>query len=97
MLLAPDDAAGAPVGFVSGTIDLVYRDPETGELVIADYKTDEVAGGRELRERAGAYAAQGAVYRRALREALGLSEDPRFELWFIHLGVIVRDPAPVTL
>ena len=77
VLLAPDDAAGAPVGFVSGTIDLVYRDPETGELVIADYKTDEVAGGRELRERAVAYAAQGVVYRRALREALGSRRGPR--------------------
>ncbi|MGD1146875.1 MAG: UvrD-helicase domain-containing protein [Thermoanaerobaculaceae bacterium] len=92
VLLAPGDAAGAPVGFVSGTIDLVYRDPDTGELVIADYKTDEVDGETELQERAGAYAAQGAVYRRALREALGLSKDPWFELWFIHLGVVVPVP-----
>ena len=80
------------MGFVSGTIDLVYRDPNTGELVIADYKTDEVAAETKLQEHAGAYAAQGAVYRRALREALGLSEEPRFELWFIHLGVVLSIP-----
>jgi ATP-dependent helicase/nuclease subunit A len=92
VLLLPGEGQGAPVGFVSGTIDLVYRDPNTGELVIADYKTDEVAAETKLQEHAGAYAAQGAVYRRALREALGLSEEPRFELWFIHLGVVLSIP-----
>jgi ATP-dependent helicase/nuclease subunit A len=79
----PDD----PVGFVAGAIDLVYRDPATGELVVADYKTDDVAGGA-LAERAAKYAAQGAVYTRALERALGLAARPRFELWFLRAGEV---------
>ncbi|HUK12789.1 MAG TPA: PD-(D/E)XK nuclease family protein, partial [Thermoanaerobaculaceae bacterium] len=89
VLLPPDGAAEAPVGFVSGAIDLVYRDPRTGDLVVADYKTDEVASDAEIAARAGAYAAQGAVYVRALREALGLPAPPRFELWFLAAARIV--------
>ncbi|MBZ5587245.1 MAG: UvrD-helicase domain-containing protein [Acidobacteriia bacterium] len=89
VLLPPGEEQGAPVGFISGVIDLVYRDPDTGELVIADYKTDEVATKSELEERGLAYAAQGAVYRRALEDALGLTVHPRFELWFVFPGEIV--------
>ena len=85
VLLPPDQGPEGPVGFVSGAIDLVYRDPATGELVIADYKTDEVASEAEIEAgRVAAYAPQGVHYRRALREALGLSKEPRFELWFLH-------------
>jgi ATP-dependent helicase/nuclease subunit A len=84
VLLPPGDGPDAPVGFVSGAIDLVYRDPATGELVIADYKTDEVATDREVAARVAAYSLQGAAYRRALREALGLPKEPRFELWFLQ-------------
>jgi ATP-dependent exoDNAse (exonuclease V) beta subunit len=40
---SPSLSPGAAVGFVSGAIDLLYRDAATGELVIADYKTDEIA------------------------------------------------------
>ena len=29
------------------------------------------------------YAAQGRSYQRALRDAMQLDEDPRFELWFL--------------
>jgi ATP-dependent exoDNAse (exonuclease V) beta subunit len=92
VLLPPDDAPDAPVGFVSGTIDLVYRDPKHGELVIVDYKTDDVATDREVATRVAAYAAQGRVYRRALREALGLDRDPRFELWFLAADRIEEVP-----
>jgi ATP-dependent exoDNAse (exonuclease V) beta subunit len=84
VLLPPDGDPDGAVGFVSGTIDLVYWDPGSGELVIADYKTDEVATDEEIADRISAYAPQGVVYRRALREALGLARDPRFELWFLH-------------
>ena len=85
-VLLPPGASDGPVGFVSGALDLVYRDPGSGRVVIADYKTDEVTGEDELRGRVAAYALQGAVYRRALQEALGLAEVPRFELWFLHAG-----------
>jgi ATP-dependent helicase/nuclease subunit A len=95
VLLAPDpdppDGAG-PVAFVSGAIDLLYRDPGSGALVIADYKTDEVAGA-DLARRTAIYASQGAAYVRAVQAALELAAPPRFELWFVHAGQIVAPAA----
>ena len=96
-LRPPQDASAGSfpqaVGFVAGAIDLVYRDTSTGELVIADYKTDEIASDSELAEKAAAYRSQGAVYRRALAEALALAKPPRFELWFLGASRIVAvDP-----
>jgi ATP-dependent helicase/nuclease subunit A len=79
----PDD----PVGFVAGAIDLLYRDPATGELVVADYKTDAVAGA-DLDAHAGRYAAQGEHYTRAVQLGLGLAARPRFELWFLAAGEV---------
>ena len=85
------------VGFVAGTIDLLYRDPAKGALAIADYKNDRVEGDREHRERARSYANQGAEYRRAVGEALQLQALPRFELWFLRTGrveVVETSPLP---
>ncbi len=73
-----------PVGYFAGTIDLVYRDRETGETVVADYKTDPIESDAELVSRAAMYRLQGGVYQRALKDAMGLAEPPRFELWFFH-------------
>ncbi len=92
VLLPPGAGPEGPVGFVSGAIDLVYADPGTGALVIADYKTDDVATDAEVAERARAYAPQGEAYARALREALGLPAPPRFELWFVKSGRVVAAP-----
>ncbi len=89
VVIPPGDEPASPVGFLSGAIDLLYRDPDAGELVVADYKTDDVAGAAELDSRAAGYAPQGAVYQRAVQEALGLSRPPRFELWFLQAGVVV--------
>jgi ATP-dependent helicase/nuclease subunit A len=89
VLLPPADRDDAPVAFVSGAIDLLYRDPYTGRLVIADYKTDEVESSDDVAARAAVYAPQGAVYVRALQETLGLIEPPRFELWFLGVGRVV--------
>jgi ATP-dependent helicase/nuclease subunit A len=86
VLLPPTSREGAPVGFISGAIDLLYRDPATGRLVIADYKTDEVETEEDLAARARVYTPQGATYVRALQEALHLTEPPRFELWFLRAG-----------
>jgi ATP-dependent exoDNAse (exonuclease V) beta subunit len=83
-VLLPAEAEEGPTGFLAGVIDLVYRSPETGELVIADYKTDCPDGSANAEARAQAYRAQGAVYQRALRDGLGLSYTPRFELWFLR-------------
>ena len=57
-----DGAIQTPVGFVSGAVDLVYRDPsDDSAWVVADYKTDRVdAAG--LMERAAGYAGQGDLY-----------------------------------
>ncbi len=89
VLLPPGEGDASPVGIVSGAIDLLYRDPEDGRIVIADYKTDEVETEEEIQARARVYAPQGAVYARAVREALEI-EEPRFELWFLRAGVAVR-------
>ena len=89
VLLPPGDGEHAPVGAVTGAIDLLYRDPEDGRIVIADYKTDEVATAEEIQARAKVYAPQGAVYTRAVREALEMKEPPRFEVWFLRAGVVV--------
>jgi ATP-dependent helicase/nuclease subunit A len=83
VLLPPGEQAPSPVGMIAGTIDLLYRDPEDGRIVVADYKTDEVATEQEIRSRTAVYMPQGALYVRAIQEALGLRTSPRFELWFL--------------
>jgi ATP-dependent helicase/nuclease subunit A len=83
ILLPPDGRADGPVGFVAGTIDLVFRDPASGDLVVVDYKTDDVSTAAEIANRAAAYAPQALVYRRALLEALAPERDVRCELWFL--------------
>jgi ATP-dependent helicase/nuclease subunit A len=91
VLLPPVEPDG-PVGYLAGVIDLIYRDPSSGELVVADYKTDSLPDAAALQHRTAAYARQGAVYQRAVREAMDLSYTPRFELWFLDADQIV-DPA----
>ena len=98
VLLAPQEGPGPaderpPVGGWSGAIDLLYRDPASRALVVADYKTDDVGeGGAEAR--AAAYAQAGAVYTAAVESALELPERPRFELWFLRAGRVVPvDPS----
>ena len=88
VLLPPGEGDHAPVGAVTGAIDLLYRDPKDGRIVIADYKTDEVETPEEIHARAAVYAPQGAIYARAVGEALEMEEGPRFELWFLRAGVV---------
>lgn len=52
---------------VEGYVDLLYRDRETGGLVLVDYKTDAATSGAAV----AAYATQLAVYARALADACG--------------------------
>jgi ATP-dependent exoDNAse (exonuclease V) beta subunit len=93
-VLDADARAREPVGFWSGSIDLLVADPETGEIVVVDYKTDAVEGGAAVEERARSYAPQGRVYVRAVQDALALREPPRFELWFLHAGAVCAPLAP---
>ncbi len=87
----PAEESG-PVAFLAGAIDLVYREAETGALVVADWKTDEVEG-EEVEARAAVYAPQLTLYGRALAEALDLPAPPRLELWFLAAGRVVEVPA----
>jgi ATP-dependent exoDNAse (exonuclease V) beta subunit len=89
VLIPPGHGPHAPVGVVTGAIDLLYRDPAGGEIVVADYKTDDVATPADLQRRAAAYAPQGAAYVRAVQEALDLKRPPRFELWFLKADQVV--------
>jgi len=89
VLLPPEPEGDGAVGFVAGAIDLLYRDPATGEFVVVDYKTDRVEGAAALAERAAGYRSQLASYRRAVMEALALARPPRGELWFLHAGEVV--------
>jgi ATP-dependent exoDNAse (exonuclease V) beta subunit len=81
-LPGPDDR---PIDAFSGTIDLVYRDAESDQLVVVDYKTDRIENEADLDARTRTYARQGAVYQRAVRDAFALDYTPRFELWYLGL------------
>jgi ATP-dependent exoDNAse (exonuclease V) beta subunit len=88
---SPDDSA---LEFVSGAIDLLYRDPADDRLVVVDYKSDRVEDLAQLAARAQAHAHQGAVYQRAVQGALNLPVPPRFEVWFLaHDREVALDPA----
>jgi len=89
-VLGPPSDDEGPVGYLSGVIDLVYRDPGDDWLVIVDYKTDSLSQSESIQQRAAAYAEQGRIYRDLLRDALELSYTPRFELWFLGADEIVR-------
>ncbi len=82
--LAQPEGERGPVGFMAGAIDLVHGDPQTGELVVVDYKTDFVPTPEALALRVEAYALQGRTYAASLQRGLGLDEPPRVELWFLQ-------------
>ncbi|MEL6341619.1 MAG: UvrD-helicase domain-containing protein [Myxococcota bacterium] len=83
VLMPPPDMPGAPIGFLSGELDLVYVDPEDGQVVIVDFKTDRLRDPAELDARIAAYRGQGEGYRSALQQALNLPASPRWEIWFL--------------
>jgi ATP-dependent exoDNAse (exonuclease V) beta subunit len=83
--------AGEASCAVSGSIDLVYRDPD-GRLVVADYKSDALAGEEAIDERAAHHAPQVKAYARALARALPGEREPRAELWFLQPGLVRTIP-----
>jgi len=89
VLSPPNDDEG-PVGYLTGSIDLVYRDPSTGQIVIVDYKTGAVDAGSGRRSPKESHVEQGDAYKRALESAFELSYTPRFELWFLRDDEIVQ-------
>jgi ATP-dependent helicase/nuclease subunit A len=88
-LLAPAPAsADGALAFRTGSIDLLARDPATGQLVVIDYKTDATDEEGELTARADAYAPQLRAYAQAVAETF--PETPvRAELWFLAAGRVV--------
>jgi ATP-dependent helicase/nuclease subunit A len=83
---AVPEGTEAPLAFVTGTIDLLYRDGN-GRLVVVDYKTDR-EGARETDAPPERYAKQGELYCRAVGQALGADPPPRFEIWWLRRGEI---------
>ncbi len=84
------ERAGAPGAVVSGSVDLLYRDPDDGRLVVADYKTDRLEGEEALAARSSVYEPQVRIYANALRQALALDHEPHVELWFLAADRIIR-------
>jgi ATP-dependent exoDNAse (exonuclease V) beta subunit len=85
-----DGDEGAPGAVISGLIDLVYRDPDDGRIVVADYKTDRVEDDDSIDEKTRVYEPQVRTYARALRDALSLDHEPHTELWFLAADRIIR-------
>jgi ATP-dependent exoDNAse (exonuclease V) beta subunit len=83
VVLPPAHSVQQPTGFVSGSIDLILRDSTRNQLVVVDYKTDQVEDDQELEQRASAYAHQESIYARAVAESLNLEQLPVCQLWFI--------------
>ena len=81
---------GGPGAVVSGIVDLVYRDPDDGRVVVADYKTDHLEGEGDLAERTALYEPQVRIYAEALLDALDLDHEPHVELWFLAVDRIAR-------
>jgi ATP-dependent exoDNAse (exonuclease V) beta subunit len=83
VLVRAEKAGAGPVGYVAGAIDLVFRDPASGEIVGVDFKTDRIAKPSDLVDRVAQHRPQAELYRRAILETLRLPQPPRFELWFL--------------
>ncbi len=87
----PKAYATESLGFVAGSVDLLYRGDD-GRLVVVDYKTDRVDPSTgDARVRRESYARQGELYCRAVGEAL-CTEPPRFEIWWLRSGVVEQVP-----
>jgi ATP-dependent exoDNAse (exonuclease V) beta subunit len=89
-VLSPPTEGEGPVGYFTGMIDLVYRDPSNDQIVIVDYKTGAVDDREGLRSPKESHVEQGDAYKCALKSALELSYTPRFELWFLRDDEIVQ-------
>ena len=89
-IVAPPQDDQGPIGAITGFVDLVYRDPGDGRMVVADYKTDAVEGEESIAERVEIYEPQVNTYARALHQALDLDSEPHVELWFLAADRIVR-------
>jgi ATP-dependent exoDNAse (exonuclease V) beta subunit len=83
VLSSPRSGNRGPVGFYSGAIDLLCRDPETGAVTIVDFKTDQVETDEELVARGEVYSSQEDLYAEAIQRTMNLDTRPGTELWFL--------------
>jgi ATP-dependent exoDNAse (exonuclease V) beta subunit len=90
VILKANPADEGPTSHLNGSLDLVYKDPETGRLVVVDYKTDLLAPDAVHGEPSPSYLIQGRSYQQALKSALGLALTPHFALWYLRTGHIVH-------
>jgi ATP-dependent exoDNAse (exonuclease V) beta subunit len=90
ILLPPPESSTGPTAFIAGAIDLVYKDSSSDELVVVDYKSEQIPSDSSAKQQARAHQAQGQIYTEALRTALNLEASPRFEIWFLRTGEITR-------
>jgi ATP-dependent helicase/nuclease subunit A len=79
---AAPPSAGA-TGYVAGAVDLVYRDPADGSVVVVDYKTDLVRDEQAMAKKLLTYAPQLQTYAVGLAAAWGLAGPPRCQLWLL--------------
>ena len=86
-------AGEGPIAVLTGSIDLVYQDPATGQLVVADFKTDQVEDRAAREAKLATYSGQLLAYSMAVGRAFNLEYLPRAELWFLRTGHI--EVAPV--
>lgn len=90
LLQAADDSAGSPIDAWIGTVDLVYRDPDTGQIVVVDHKSDRFADRADRAARIQHYGLQVHHYRAALASALPEDADLVCELWLLESQEVVR-------
>lgn len=83
VLMAPEEEEG-PVGFWAGAVDLLYRDPKSGHIVVVDYKTDSIPTPDQVDRLCAIYSTQGAHYVKALRQMFGKGETVELEIWFLQ-------------
>jgi ATP-dependent exoDNAse (exonuclease V) beta subunit len=96
LVASGSDGAHEPLDGYVGQLDLLYRDPDRGELVVADFKSDELTGDLAIAAAVRRYRPQLELYGRAVRTGLGLADPPRLELWLLDADeIVVLPPAAV--
>lgn len=76
---------------IVGTLDLLYRDPASGEIVVADFKTDDIAADdvvAAVAAKVARYRPQLELYGRAVQSAMALDRPPRLELWLLAADTV---------
>lgn len=87
---APEDSIDGPIDAWVGTVDLLYRDPDTGQIVVVDHKSDRFADRADRAARIQHYGLQVHHYRAALASALPEDADLACELWLLESREVVR-------